>query len=419
MDLKSTLKRVSSALAVVGFTLLTLNTTAQSTSCKDERVIWLETFGQGTGSTTHPNVINLGYEPTGQLYREGTYRVVTNVQQKPDWHNATDHTGNTDGRMLVINGQAEKFFQKTINDASGFAEGTYSVGMYIMNANQIGVCAPNPLLPVIHITVEYQDGSGNWVALGGSPFVAAPTPQTATPTWVEVGSFFQLPDLGASAPNNIRITIGDGTQGGCGNDFAVDDMKFALCPEGGPAPVTFMDITAKQKGSGVAVDWSTSQEINNDRFEVERSADGNTGWQTIATVAGAGNSQLEHRYSSFDARPLAGINYYRVKQVDKDGKSSYSRTVNAKVDNAATRVSVVGNPFVSNFVVKFNGAAQEVSARLVDITGKQVARETWSVANGESSKQFTNVAGLQNGIYILTVQSKSGELLFNGKVMKQ
>lgn len=421
MNLKSTfIKRATSATMALVLSFIALNVSAQSSGCVNERVFWLETFGQGTTITSYPDVINLGYQPTGDFGDEGIYRVANNVQQRPEWHYSPDHTGDANGKMLVVNGQAEKFLQKTITspDPTGFAEGVYSVGMYIMNANKMGVCAPNPLLPAISVYAEYLDASNNWVALAGSPYTASPIPQSTNPTWVNISAYFNLPSANFNI-SQIRITLSDGTSGGCGNDFALDDLKFSLCPEGGPMPVTFTDVNAKQKGSGVSIEWSTSQEINSASFTVERSSNGNSGWQSVATVAGAGNSNLQHNYNAFDANPGAGVNYYRVRQVDIDGKYSFSKIVNVKVDNAGTRVSVIGNPFRNSFIVKFSGASQEVTARLLDITGKQVSRETWSVTNGETSKQFTNISGLQNGIYILTVQSKSGEMLFNGKILKQ
>lgn len=401
--------------------LFTLSAVAQSGECTNAQIIWQETFGQGTAVTSHPDVINLVYQQAGSLTSEGRYRIANNTQQKPEWHAATDHTGDADGKMLVANGQAEDFFQTTIiSGGSGFGTGWYSVSFYAMNINTLGTCSPNPLLPDYSIRAEFFNPQTNsWNSFANSPSGGVQVNQNNTPVWEKISGSFYLPDLPNVDITQIRITLSDGTVGGCGNDFAVDDITLSLCPDGGPAPVTFTNVSAKQKGSGVVVEWGTSQETNNDRFEVERSANGNSGWQTIGTVSGAGFSQVPLSYSVFDANPIVGLNYYRVKQVDIDGKFDFSKTVSVKAEGVATRVSVIGNPFSSNFVVKFSGVGQEVNARLVDMTGKQVAREVWNISNGETSKQFSSISGLQNGIYILTVQSRSGDILFNGKVLKQ
>lgn len=399
--------------------LMTLVANAQS--CPNETILWFENFGAGTTVTSNPDILTSGlrYEPTGAFESEGIYRVANNTGQKPEWHASTDHTGNADGKMLVINGQAETFYRHTVT-SNGFAPGTYNINLYLMNVDTLGVCGTDPLLPAITFSVEYLSVSNTWVALSGSPFAASPVSQSATPAWVSLGSSFILPLTGSFMPVSMRITLSDGTVGGCGNDFAIDDIKFSLCPEGGLTPVQFLNLTAQQSGNNVLLNWSTAQELNNSYFEVQRSADGNTNWNTVATVKGAGNSQVLRDYKTIDVKPLSGMNYYRVKQVDIDGKYEFSKTVNVRMNIATTAVSVLANPFRNTLSVNFNSSSSQiVLARLIDITGKQVAQENWSVAAGTIRKDFSNVTTLQPGMYILSIRNNSGELLFNAKVIKQ
>ena len=405
-------------IILLAFTVSSLK--AQVT-CSNENVLWSENFGSGTTASSDPNVLTSGltYQETDGLSAEGVYRVTNNTQAKAEWHFSADHTGDLNGKMLVVNGQAETFYQRSVT-SPGFAPGTYTVSLYIMNVDTAGLCAPVPLLPVMTFTVEYLSQSNTWVPLAGSPYVAPPVAQSSTAVWTNVGSSFTLPSTGNFMPGVIRITLGDGTIGGCGNDFAMDDVTFGLCAEGGLAPVEFIDFKAQQKGNSISLDWSTAQEINNSYFEVQRSADGNSNWNKIATVTGAGNSQVHKNYNAVDANPLSGINYYRIKQVDYDGHFKYSSTVNVKTNIAKTEVSVLVNPFRNNLSVNFASAtSQIVSARLIDITGKQVAVEKWSIAPGTVRQDFSNVSGLQQGLYILSIRSNSGEILYNGKVVKQ
>jgi hypothetical protein len=414
-------RKYASYVAVAGTLLLSSRLLQAQISCPNARDYGTETFGTGTTATSDPYVVTsvLTYQATGPLTSEGSYRVINNTQQKSEWLASTDHTGNVNGKMLVINGQAESFYQRTIVLPSGFVPGTYNASLFIMNIDSAGLCAPNPLLPILTFTGEYLSQSNTWVPLGGSPFTNVPVPQTASPTWVNQGASFTLPETGSFFPTSIRITINDGTVGGCGNDFALDDMNFSFCPEGGPLPVEFLGVTARQKGSGVQVSWSTAQEINNSYFEVERSADGNTHWDAVAKVDGAGNSQIVKSYSALDASPLSGENYYRIKQVDFDGNAKFSKTVSVTIDGA-TGVSVLANPFHSQLSVNFRiASAQQVSARLFDITGKQVAAEKWSLTPGTVKKDFSSAGSLQPGMYILSIRNNSGDLLYNGKVLKQ
>jgi hypothetical protein len=137
-------------------------------------------------------------------------------------------------------------------------------------------------------------------------------------------------------------------------------------------------------------------------------------------VNGAGNSQVLRKYNAIDANPLAGVNYYRLKQVDNDGKSAYSNTVAVKIQIQKTAVSVLANPFYNKLTVNFTSpTAEMVTARLIDITGKQIAVQSWSLNSGKSTQELNNLGSLQHGLYILSIVNHSGEVLFKGKVIKQ
>ena len=422
---------LTKTIASVFFTVTTLLITGLTSdiyaqvSCNNETVLFLENFGTGTTSTSSSDILSpaLVYQETGSLIGEGVYRVINNTQQKPEWQAAEDHTPNdVDGKMLVINGQAETFYRHQITRQQGFDPGNYTASFYIMNVDTLGICGANALLPNINIRVEYLSSTNTWVPLSGSPYEAPPVPQTSpsAPTWVPIGSSFTLPSTGNFTVTSIRIVVADGTVGGCGNDFAMDDIKFSLCPEGGPLPVQFVSVTARQRGSGVSIDWSTSQEINSRNFEIEKSADGNTDWTSISSVSAAGNSAVVKNYNAFDATPFNGVNFYRIKQVDIDGNAKYSKTVRVTLNLDRVGVSVLANPFRNILSVDFSSSTeQSVIARIIDMTGKQVVSEKWFITPGSTRKQFSNVNGLQQGMYILNISGNSGEILYNNKVIKQ
>ena len=427
MKMKFTLYARTVACTALIFTALIINSFTAKTyaqlSCTNETVLFSETFGTGTTATSSPDIVPTGltYLPDGILNGEGTYRIINDTHQRPEWHASEDHTLNDiNGKMLVANGQAETYYNHQVDRPQGFVPGIYIAGIYLMNVNTPGTCAPNPLLPVITFNVEYLSQGNTWISLTGSPYIAAAVVQSASPTWVPLGSSFTLPSTGAFLVKSIRIVLSDGTSGGCGNDFAMDDVRFSLCPEGGPLPVQFLNISARQRGSGVSVEWSTSQELNSKSFVVEKSADGNSNWDVVASINGAGNSSTVKNYNAYDPQPLKGINFYRIKQVDKDGNYKYSKTVSVKLSFNKTGVTVITNPFHGSLTIDFASSIDQIiSARLVDITGKQVAVEKWSVNTGSTRKDFSNVSSLQQGIYILTVSNSGGEILYNNKVIKQ
>lgn len=384
--------------------------------CTNLLTLFSEDFGTGTTSTSHPDIIPtaLKYQETGQLVYEGVYRTINNTQQKYEWHKSADHTGDADGKMLVVNGQSETFFSHVIT-STGFAPGNFTLSVFAMNVNTPGTCV-TPLLAALTYTVDYLDQSSNWVPLGGSPYTASALQQLADPTWISQGAVFSLPVISTQ----LRLRISDGVKGGCGNDFALDDINFSQCVGGGITPVTFGSITARQQGGGVSVDWKTYQELNSSYFDLEKSVDGNYGWSYISTIGAAGNSSVVKKYNAYDAKPFAGYNFYRIKQVDIDGKFSYSKTVSVKVNFESTGISVLANPFRNNLTVDLiSNKDESLTARIFDMTGKQIAVDKWTIIRGSTRKDFTNANGLRQGMYILTVTNATGEILFNGKVLKQ
>lgn len=113
-----------------------------------------------------------------------------------------------------------------------------------------------------------------------------------------------------------------------------------------PLPVIFSSFDVAKEGCKASVKWSTAMEQNNDHFEIERSANGRS-FQKIGQVATQnGNSSTEQYYSYMDEHPLPGMNYYRVKQVDVDGKNDYTTVKSIRVDCGESDIKVY--PTVTN-----------------------------------------------------------------------
>ena len=113
----------------------------------------------------------------------------------------------------------------------------------------------------------------------------------------------------------------------------------------GPLPVTLTYFTASKLNETASIlKWQTAQEINNDYFEVQRSNDA-ISFLPIGKILATGNSAIAIQYSFTDYDPLPGTNYYRLKQVDRDGKFilTPARLVKFDMENA-TQVKYYPNP---------------------------------------------------------------------------
>lgn len=137
----------------------------------------------------------------------------------------------------------------------------------------------------------------------------------------------------------------------------------------GPTPVSWLDFKGKlNEKEQIELTWATASEQNNSHFEVQRSKDGLT-FETLASVKGKGNSTAVIRYAYTDANPGSGLNYYRLKQVDQNGKYEISRAISLEVD-----VLKVGpNPTSSIIKVDSKGL---VEVQLYTLAGTLLKKST-------------------------------------------
>lgn len=177
-------------------------------------------------------------------------------------------------------------------------------------------------------------------------------------------------------------------------------------------PVTMMSFTGERKGTANVLNWKTASELNNAGFAVERSADGSK-FSTIAFVASKaenGSSNNTLNYAFVDDKPLNGTNYYRLKQQDKDGKTSYSNIVMIKGVrvNEVMFSSVYPNPATKDINVvitsPFNG---NITIVVTDISGRPVVQRNVQTFTGDNKMQL-NIANLTQGVYFIKAICNDG-----------
>lgn len=137
------------------------------------------------------------------------------------------------------------------------------------------------------------------------------------------GCFTFVDDINQEITNSIVIKIIPFLGSSTGEIFLDNIVLTTLTP----LPVSLVDFSGKAvKGQGVQLDWSTATETNNLKFVVERSRDARE-FDAIGETPGAGTSLVFQNYNYIDARPLPGINYYRLRQEDFDGSATHSPTI--------------------------------------------------------------------------------------------
>ncbi len=139
-------------------------------------------------------------------------------------------------------------------------------------------------------------------------------------------------------------------------------------------PVKLTGFSARRQGQQVLLNWNTATEQNNKGFAIERSADGRS-WQQVGFVAGAGNSNSARQYSHSDAATDATV-YYRLKQIDFDGKSTYSQVLTVKAAGVRASVQVYPNPARGQVYVQAEQLAGTARYEVVQLGGQMVAQGT-------------------------------------------
>lgn len=176
----------------------------------------------------------------------------------------------------------------------------------------------------------------------------------------------------------------------------------------GPLPVDFVNFTATKVNNTTLLQWATATETNNSRYFIERSGDGNK-WGEVANISGNGTTTQLHSYTYTDAAPLNGTNYYRIKQVDADGKSTTS-VVRTVVFNSTLATRVYPNPAVSYVVLEVNSASETTGDIAVyGINGAKVKALRQHLTRGLNQVTIPALGGLANGVYIIKVTTPNGE----------
>ncbi|MFZ4622295.1 MAG: T9SS type A sorting domain-containing protein, partial [Bacteroidota bacterium] len=177
----------------------------------------------------------------------------------------------------------------------------------------------------------------------------------------------------------------------------------------GLLPVELSHFSASSKNVGVELLWQTATEVNNHGFEIEKKQS-NSAWTKIGFKEGHGTTNAVSNYSFIDNSAASGKIEYRLKQIDRDGKCTYSNVVEAVVGispNAVELSSNYPNPFNPSTSISFMlGTTGNASLKVYDVLGKEVA----VIANGmfiagETNTFNFNAAGLTSGVYYYRLTS--------------
>lgn len=243
-----------------------------------------------------------------------------------------------------------------------------------------------------------------------SVYAIDPTNPTAVPSikiMMGIAGSGVLPTQVANGTNNVSYTdnsLANGTTAYYYADITIAGNRTVTSPiwytKTNTLPVKFTSFTASlTRERTVLIAWETSNEINNDKFIVEKSLDGKT-FFAITTV----NATSNNNYSIIDTKPTEGINYYRIKQLDKDGKFSYTNTVVVNLKSAELNTfTIVQNPVQNILSLRINATKADVAQLVIcDIFGRIVYQQKINTAKGYTETNI-GLPAIANGNYVVSL----------------
>lgn len=229
-------------------------------------------------------------------------------------------------------------------------------------------------------------------------YVTSTTPAGSSIRWFSTEEIFDPQHAGS---NSFRAyyykSDSDGTCLSPASTTLVVDIVNCIA-----LPVNLLSFKVRELSNGInELVWATTQEKNNDFFEIEVSTDARNFYK-ISLVKGHGNLNFQHNYNFVDTNPLADLVYYRLKQVDFDGAFEYSKIVAVQNRGLANAFVVYPNPVQGELALKLHDSKIVKRTSMFDSNGMKVFFQN-------SSSRLLQIADLKSGIYVINVETTDGK----------
>lgn len=173
-----------------------------------------------------------------------------------------------------------------------------------------------------------------------------------------------------------------------------------------PAPVTLITFDALSRGCATELSWVSATEENFSYYEVQRSFDG-IAFTTLGKVAGKSKAAS---YTYIDNGAMRGDNFYRLKMVEKDGKTAYSKVVN----NRSSCNNIIVSPSFITTDAKVIGLSGKAKVQIISGTGSLIDSKVIS-----SASEIIDFKPYPAGVYLVIIATENGDKVFMQKVVKR
>lgn len=245
---------------------------------------------------------------------------------------------------------------------------------------------------------------------GGTPFSVTGTGGTLSTSTLTGTGVVQVVISNIPSGSGWSIDVSDVSGISCGLTGTSGTCATVL-------PIELVSFWGEAKQNYNDLDWITSTEINNDYFVLEKSLDGIDFEEVEGYIPGAGNSTEQLSYDKIDENPFSQT-YYRLKQVDYDGKYAYSNTIVLENNsNNLKDIAVYPNPIENDLVLNFESTQKGVANLYLTNTLGQVVFQKEVKTEVGLNNQNLSLEYLPQGIYFLALQLN--DFVISEKVTKQ
>lgn len=270
---------------------------------------------------------------------------------------------------------------------------------------------PNTIPGTIAVTNSGGSGYGARDAMRMLPNVAGVRKLAGWSTYPDsAGIFIYYINNDDTQPRNIffSFSVGQITNQTIAASL-IDNAIWILSPANTTIPVELLSFNANTSGNNVNLSWTTATEVNNSGFAVERKTEG-TLFERVGFVNGNGTTTQTMVYSYTDSKLADGKYTYRLKQIDFDGTTSFSKEVN--VDITAPKVFALEqnypNPFNPSTVIKYSIPVDGfVSLAVYNLLGEKVASLVNNNLKAGGHEINFDASNLSSGVYFYRLESGS------------
>ncbi len=277
----------------------------------------------------------------------------------------------TSGSTAMLSGLSPASYSVTVTDGNG-CQGTTSatVGQENISLSLTGSSTLS----------SGSDGTATASASGGTAAYDY--------SWDNGGMTATITGL-APATYNVTATDANGCEG---NTSVVVEAVL---------PIELLSFSGNYNKGIVTLNWSTTLEIDNKGFYIEKYSSGND-WESIGFVEGNGTTEIQQGYNFTDKEPYSGKSFYRLKQVDFDGSFEYSNVISILVERELTDLLLFPNPN-SGEVINLQFVSQKKGYLQIEIlnqVGQRIFTNNYNTENGTNNLKLS-VSDFPSGLYFV------------------